>query len=288
TSLAVLRDLDTSLLEHDVLAHLLMLGEGEAARGIDETLDGLRDRMAEWILAREGLPLELSPAGTLVHPHPTLSLRRLRALLHLADGDVGDDESDPPRAARRRKRCMRIARAPLDRVERGPPSAVRRTILAGLARSLDALVRVGVCDVIDAFLAVARHLVDPGELLTLAAAGMSPDPRPRRPRADPGERSAEPQRSASVGARARRQRSPGDDLGPVAPGAGAFGRQRTRGRPVARGGARFAGAPRRRRARAARSRRRALEPAGRVEAADRRDLPRARGSRRGPRRPGPR
>src|ERR1019366_3216248 len=94
-----LRDLDTSLLEHDVLAHLLMLGGGEAARGIDETLDGLRDRMAEWILAREGLPLELSPAGTLVHPHPTLSLRRLRALLHLADGDVGDDESDPPRAA---------------------------------------------------------------------------------------------------------------------------------------------------------------------------------------------
>ncbi len=175
TSLAVLRDLDTSLLEHDVLAHLLMLGGGEAARGIDETLDGLRDRMAEWILAREGLPLELSPAGTLVHPHPTLSLRRLRALLHLADGDVGDDESDPPRAARRRKRCMRIARALLDRVERGPPSAVRRTILAGLARSLDALVRVGVCDVIDAFLAVARHLVDPGELLTLAEAAMNPE-----------------------------------------------------------------------------------------------------------------
>jgi hypothetical protein len=175
TSLAVLRDLDTSLLEHDVLAHLLTLGGGEAARGIDETLDGLRDRMAAWILAREGLPLEATQRGAVLHPHPTLSLRRLRALLHLADGDVGDDESDPQRAARRQKRCMRIARALLDRVERGPPSAVRRTILAGLARSLDALVRVGVCDVIDAFLVVARHLVDPGELLTLAEAAMNPE-----------------------------------------------------------------------------------------------------------------
>jgi hypothetical protein len=174
-SLAVLRDLDTSLLEHDVLAHLLTLGGNDAARGIDETLDGLRDRMADWILAREGLPLETSGAGAVVHRHTTLSLRRLRALLHLADGDVGDDESDPQRAARRQKRAMRIARTLLDRVERGPPSAVRRTILAGLARSLDALVRVGVCDVIDAFLVVARHLVDPGELLTLAEAAMNPE-----------------------------------------------------------------------------------------------------------------
>ncbi len=63
TSLVVLRDLDTSLLEHDVLAHLLLLGGGEAARGVDDTLDGLRDRMADWILAREGLPLEVPVAG---------------------------------------------------------------------------------------------------------------------------------------------------------------------------------------------------------------------------------
>jgi eukaryotic-like serine/threonine-protein kinase len=173
-SLAVLRDLDTSLLENDVLAHLLTLGGGEAARSVDETLDGLRDRMAEWILAREGRPLDAS--GSRSQPqHPTLSMRRLRALLHLADGDVGDDESDPSRAARRRSRCMRIARALLGRVERGPASPVRRTIIAALARSLDAVVRVGVCDVIDDFLLVARHVGDPGELLTLSEAAMNPE-----------------------------------------------------------------------------------------------------------------
>ncbi len=175
TSLAVLRDLDTSLLENDVLAHLLMLGGGEAARGVDETFEGLRDRMAEWILAREGKPLDAA-AGSPGRPsHPTLSMRRLRALLHLADGDIGDDESDSPRAARRRKRSIRIARALLGRVEKGPPSPVRRTIVAALARSLDAVVRAGVCDVIDAFLLVARHVVDAGELLTLAEAAMNPE-----------------------------------------------------------------------------------------------------------------
>ncbi len=173
TSLAVLRDLDTSLLENDVLAHLLLLGGGEAARGVDETLEGLRDRMAEWILAREGKPVEGASHGQ--PSHPTLSMRRLRALLHLADGDIGDDEGDQPRAVRRRKRSVRIARALLGRVEKGPPSPVRRTIVAALARSLDAVVRAGVCDVIDAFLLVARHVVDPGELLTFAEAAMNPE-----------------------------------------------------------------------------------------------------------------
>jgi hypothetical protein len=175
TSLGVLRDLDLSLLEHDILAHLLMLGGGEAARGIDEALDGFRDRMADWILAREALPIESHAPGPALLPHPTLSMRRIRALLHLADGDMGDDESDPPRAARRRKRCMRIARVLLDRVERGPSSPVRRTIVAALARSLDALVRVGVCDVIDALLLIAFQMVDPGELLMLAEAAMNPE-----------------------------------------------------------------------------------------------------------------
>jgi hypothetical protein len=174
-SLAVLRDLDTSLLENDVLEHLLTLGGGEAARGVDETLDGLRDRMAEWILAREAQPLDAPSGRPALPPHPTLSMRRLRALLHLADGDVGDDESDPSRAGRRRNRCQRIARAMLGRVERGPPSPVRRTIVAALARSLDAVVRIGACDVIDAFLLIARHVVDPGELLTLAEAAMNPE-----------------------------------------------------------------------------------------------------------------
>ncbi len=178
TSLAVLRDLDISLLEHDVLSHLLSLGAAEAVRGVDEMLDTMRDRLADWILKREELPLATGEvkSGAVVAPaHASLSMRRLRALLHVADGDVGDDSGDPQRAARLRRRCLRIAVALLERFEKGPPSPVRRTIIAALARSLDALVRVGACDAIDAFLIVARHVVNPSEMRTLSEAAMNPD-----------------------------------------------------------------------------------------------------------------
>jgi hypothetical protein len=177
TALAVLRDLDTSLLERDVLASLLALGGADAARTVTGTLDPLRDRLGEWILAREAAPLPAAPAGAapVVPKHVTLSLRRLRTLLHLVDGDIGDEETDAQRAARLRKRWTRIARALLDRFENGPPSPVRRTVMAALARALDALVRVGACDVVDALLLVARTASDPAELSTLAEASMDPD-----------------------------------------------------------------------------------------------------------------
>jgi hypothetical protein len=174
TSLAVLRDLDVSLLERDVLASLLLLGGGgDAARIAADALDPLRDRMAEWILVREAAPLTGDEvAGP---PHPVLSLRRLRALLHLVDSDMGDDGDDPQRASRLRRRGLRIGRALVDRFERDPPSPVRRTIVAALARALDALVRVGACDIADALLVVARRVADPAELSTVAEASMDPD-----------------------------------------------------------------------------------------------------------------
>ncbi|HTQ48675.1 MAG TPA: serine/threonine-protein kinase [Polyangiaceae bacterium] len=176
TALAVLRDLDTSLLEREVLASLLALGGGDAARTVADTLDPLRDRLGEWILAREGAPLHSASGGAPAVPkHVTLSLRRLRTLLHLVDGDIGDEETDAPRAARLRKRWTRIARALLDRFENGPASPVRRTVMAALARALDALVRVGACDVVDALLLVSRTVSDPAELSTLAEASMDPD-----------------------------------------------------------------------------------------------------------------
>lgn len=170
TALAVLRDMDASLLERDVLASLLALGGGDAARTVSDTLDPLRDRLGGWILAREAAPLS-TPAPA----HPTLILRRLRALLHLVDGDIGDEETDAQRAARLRKRWTTIARALLDRFENGPPSAVRRTVIAALARALDALVRVGACDVVDGLLLVSRTVSDPADLATLAEASMDPD-----------------------------------------------------------------------------------------------------------------
>jgi hypothetical protein len=185
-SLGVLRDLDATLLERNVLSDLLHLGAAsEALRQHDEALDALRERLSEWILARESTPLP--PSGVAVYvggearpslvtpSHPTLRLRRLRALLHLVDGDVEDADGDAARAARLRKRWLRTAKALLGRFERDPPSILRRTILAALARALDALVRAGACDVSDVLLVVARKMTDPSELDTLAEASMSPD-----------------------------------------------------------------------------------------------------------------
>jgi hypothetical protein len=174
TSLAVLRDLDLSLLEREVLGQLLQLGGGtEGARTSEEALDGIRDRLAGWILVREEKALPAKTAGSV--PHVTLPLRRLRALLHLADSDVGDADQDAKRAARLRSRSLRITRALLNRFEVGKASPLRRTIVAGLARGLDAMVRVGMCDAIDALLVCVRVVTDPKELETLSEASMDPD-----------------------------------------------------------------------------------------------------------------
>jgi hypothetical protein len=176
TSLATLRDLDVSLLECDVLSRLLSLGGGgDAVRAAEAELDPLRERIGVWILSREQQPLVDDSADLTRLAHPTLSLRRLRALLHLVDGDLRDDDGDSRHAARDHARWLTITRVLLDRFERDPPSMIRRTIVAALARALDALVRGGACDVIDALLLVARRVTTPAELRMLTTATMAPD-----------------------------------------------------------------------------------------------------------------
>ncbi len=176
TSLAVLRDLDASLLEKNLLGDLLRLGEKETIRAHDEAVDGMRERLSEWILVREREPLVAQPKVKVITPtHPTLRMRRLRALLHLVDGDVGDAQEDATRTTRLRLRWLKVAAALLRRFEADPPSMLRRTIVAALARALDALVRVGACDVADVLLVVARRVTDPVEFETLAEASMDPD-----------------------------------------------------------------------------------------------------------------
>ncbi|MEO6419153.1 MAG: serine/threonine-protein kinase, partial [Polyangiaceae bacterium] len=107
-------------------------------------------------------------------PHLTLRLRRLRALLHLVDSDVGSLD-DSARGARLRKRWFRIASALLSRVEADPPEALRRTLFAALARALDALVRADALDVADVLLVTVQSFKNAHELSTLAEASMDPD-----------------------------------------------------------------------------------------------------------------
>lgn len=166
-SLSVLRDLDASVLERETLGDLLRLGS--TARAYNDQFDDVRERMGEWLLAREGAPLTEEPS------HPTLSLRRLRALLHLVDGDMGEAHDDGPRAARLRKWWHRVARQLLARFEKDRQTTVRRTTVAALARAMDALVRSGHIDASDALLVAARRVHDPALFDTLAEAAMVPD-----------------------------------------------------------------------------------------------------------------
>jgi len=174
TSLAVLRDLDMSLLERGVLDCLLRLGASSAgsasAPSAEEGLDDLRERLAEWILARESL----SSPGDAPPPHPTLHLRRLRALVHLVDSDVGD-ALDDARGARMRGRWQRIAGVLARRFEKEPHGILRRSVSASFVRALDALVRIGAIDVTDALLVAARTQPEAGEFEMLAEAAMDPD-----------------------------------------------------------------------------------------------------------------
>jgi hypothetical protein len=171
-SLAVLRDLDVTLLERATLADLLRLGSAaDAVHGHEEALDAIHERLTDWILQREGAPLSAGAQPL----HPTLSLRRLRALLRLVDSDLTEAADDPARVSRARARGTLVARVLAERFEKGPPSVLRRTIVAALARALDALVRASVCDPSDAFLLVAHKVQDSTEFATLAEASMNPD-----------------------------------------------------------------------------------------------------------------
>ena len=188
TSMAVLRELDASLLERHVVADLLKLGgSGEQARSAEDQLDAIRERFAEWIVLCES-PAELGATGGQLS-HATLRLRRLRSLLHLLDGDLGEgdsvgrgsrsgeQESDVLRAQRLRGLWLRTVKSLLEHFDHDPPPVLKRTLLASLARALDALVRLGVCDVADALLALALRIKSTGEFETLAEASMDPDLR---------------------------------------------------------------------------------------------------------------
>ncbi len=187
TSMAVMRDLDTSLLERHVVADLLKLGGTAEARSSEEGLDAIRERFAEWIVACE-TPDELTAErGGAALRHPTLRLRRLRALLHLVDGDLGEgleatpggkaDAPDVQRAKRLRALWLRTVKALLEHFRKDPSLVLKRTLLAALARALDALVRLGVCDVADALLVLGMRIRARRDFETLAEASMDPDLR---------------------------------------------------------------------------------------------------------------
>lgn len=181
TSMAVLRDVDASLLERSIVGNMLKLGgSAEQARATEEQLDVIHERLAEWIVACES-PEEVEAESWETAPkHATLRLRRLRALLHLVDGDLGEAleaNANVTRAKRLRTLWLRTVKALLQHFDTDPTPVLKRTLLASLARALDALVRLGVCDVIDALLVLAQRIRTRRDFETLAEASMDPDLR---------------------------------------------------------------------------------------------------------------
>lgn len=160
--LGELRDLDVAWLRGGALVELARLDD--ATRGKDtahlgEALDRSRERLAEWVLAREAA----SDASVAV------AARALRVLVHLVDTDLGDDEAG---AAKLRKRWGAVVGALLSRFEGVQPVALRRATTASLARLIDTLVRAGVIDPVDAVLACAAQGADVDRFEVLAEASM--------------------------------------------------------------------------------------------------------------------
>lgn len=176
TAMAVLRDLDLGLHERNVVADLLELDASvENVRDDHAALDAVRERFAAWVVTSE---IEQDRAATTEGRlrQPTLRLRRLRALLHLVDGEIGDGD-DVVRADRLRTLWLRTVKALLDHFDRDPVPVLRRTVLAALARALDALVHLGAFDVADALLLLARRIKTTSDMSALAEASMHPDLR---------------------------------------------------------------------------------------------------------------
>ncbi len=186
TAMVLVRDLDASLLERHTVADMLKLGgSAEQVRASEDAHDALRERLAECIVSCE-VP-EGGSAANAGLQHVTLRLRRLRALLHLLDGILGEgletatrraetaEGADVQRAKRLRALWLRAVKALLEQFEGDPPAVLRRTMLASIARALDALVRLGACDVTDALLVLALRIRKTDDFEALAEASMDPD-----------------------------------------------------------------------------------------------------------------
>jgi hypothetical protein len=164
----VLRELHVALLETAALSDLLSIGPSGKVSAVPTSLNALFERLTRWLLKAEEHPIEASGAV----PHLALRLRRLRSTLHLvdADGSYGEDVT-----GQRRARRLRTVRMLLHRAQYDATSPLRRIVCAALARALDASMRDDVCELSDALVAVADHVPNAHDVVTLAEASMMPE-----------------------------------------------------------------------------------------------------------------
>jgi eukaryotic-like serine/threonine-protein kinase len=161
----VLHELDLGLLQGATLSDLIALGDEQA--GARALLHELFEQVTTWLTSQELAPIEHGPLA-----HPTLRMRRVRALLHMvdADGSYGDEWTEA-----RKPRRLRTVRVLLNRVRNDQPSPLRRALLACLARGFDALVREELFEQSDVLLCACLYVRDPRDAATLAEASMMPE-----------------------------------------------------------------------------------------------------------------
>jgi hypothetical protein len=169
----LVRELDAHLLETGVLRNLCLLNrrpsDGVTGGGAVDELDG---RLAGILLEGESQPF----VGEEPPRYLTLHQRKLRALLHLVDGETSELEDDAEGRRRVQNRLTTTCRALIGRLAaESPDHPLRRAITATVARGLDALVRDGAADPADVFLYAAVRPTGTGDLAVLAEASMQPD-----------------------------------------------------------------------------------------------------------------
>jgi hypothetical protein len=164
-----LRELDAALFETSALNDLLWVGEDDQAQpDHDERLGDIFQRVTNWLVIREGDPLE---EGSHVNEFTT-RLRQLRIMLHLVDAD--GPHVDPRQELVHQRRLL-TQRVLLNRLRHDSKSSLRRTLCAATARTCDALVREEVADVSDVVIAAAAHVEHLDDLTVMAEASMVPE-----------------------------------------------------------------------------------------------------------------
>lgn len=172
TSFSTLRDIDTGALEDGLLRDLLVLGgrADSAQRALIE-LDDHCERVTDWVVRFEASPG--APDGPVAHP--TLRVRRIAALLHLADVRALEEGDESPSSRQARTRCLRIAALALRHLVAGPSSVLHRVLCACFSRATDALLRDQTSDAADVLMIVADKGLSRRDVTTVAEATMNPD-----------------------------------------------------------------------------------------------------------------
>ena len=171
-AVVLVRELDSLLLESGTLKSLLLLNRGPGDPGGGSLpLDDVDDRLGRWLLAGESEPF----AGGASAPGVMGHQRRLRALLHLIDGEDAELDDDRDRRERVLDRWTATCRLLLTRLATERATPLRRAVAATVARALDALVRDGAAEPADALLYAAFRTSGPEDLSVLAEASMNPE-----------------------------------------------------------------------------------------------------------------